>query len=93
MAKGDSAASDHYWREPDAHVLMNIQQSLGSQVLIPNGASITSTKKEILPLSKYLTEEGYKAKILSGLESASLLSLGKLCDDGCNVYLDKKIMI
>ena len=93
MAKGDSVASDHYWREQDAHVLSDIQQSLGPPVLIPNGASITSTKKGILPLSNHVTKEGSTAKILPGLASASLHSLGKLCDDGCKVFLDKKIMI
>ena len=90
VAKGDSTASDHYWREQEAHVLSDIQQSLGPPVLIPNDTTITSTKKGILLLSKHLTKEGSTAKILSGLASASLLSLEKLCDDGCKVFLIRK---
>ena len=93
MAKGDSATSDHYWREQDAHVLSDIQDSLGPSVLIPNGATIASTKKGTLPLSNHLTTEGSTAKILPGLSSASLVSLGKLCDDDCKVFLDKKNLI
>ena len=44
MKKRDSAVSDHYWKEQDAHVLSDIQDSLGPSVLIPNGATIASTK-------------------------------------------------
>ena len=90
MAKGDSAASDHYWREQDAHVLSGIEDSLGPSVLIPNGETIASTKKGIVPLSQHLSTEASTAKILPGLSSASLVSIGKLCDDDCKVFLDKK---
>ena len=93
MAKGDSAASDHYWREQDAHVLSGIEDSLGPSVLIPNGETIASTKKGIVPLSQHLSTEASTAKILPGLSSASLVSIGKLCDDDCKVFLDKKILI
>ena len=40
-----------------------------------------------------LTEEGSTAKIFLGLSSASLISLGQLCDDDCRIFLDKKILI
>ena len=33
------------------------------------------------------------AMILPGLNSASLVSIGQLCDDECDVYLNKKILI
>ena len=61
--------------------------------MIPNGATITSTKKGILPLSKKLTKEDSTAKILPGLSSASLISSGQLCDNDCKVFLDKKKLI
>ena len=40
IVKGDSVASDYYWREQDAHVLPDIQESVGPSVLIPNGTTI-----------------------------------------------------
>ena len=93
MAKGDSAASNHYWREQDAHIISNIQQSIGPSVIIPNSATIASTKKGILPLSRHLTTEGATAKILPGISSASLVSMGKLCNDDCKVFLDKQYLL
>ena len=93
MAKGDSTANHHYWRQQDENVLSDIENSLGPSVMIPNGATIASTKKSILPLSDKLTKEGSTAKILPGLSSASLISLSQLCDDDCKVFLDKKTLI
>ena len=93
MAKGDSAASHHYWREKDAHVLSDISDSPGPPVLIPDGTTITSTKKGILPISQQLSQKGSTAMILPGLSSASLISIGQLCDDGCKVFLNEKTLL
>ena len=93
MAKGDSAASHHYWREQDANVLQDIINSKGPSVLIPNGDTIASTKKGILPLSDNLSKVASTAMILPGLEGASLISIGQLCDDDCKVFLDKKTLL
>ena len=93
MAKGDSAASHHYWREKDAHVLADIIDSPGPPVLIPDGTTITSTRKGILPISQQLSQKGSTAMILPGLSSASLISIGQLCDDGCNVFLNEKTLL
>jgi hypothetical protein len=76
MAKGDSAASHHYWREQDDHVLQDIKNCKGPAVLLPNGETIASTKKGRLPLSDNLSNEATTAMILPGLESASLISIG-----------------
>ena len=67
--------------------------SLGPSVITPNDATIASIKKGILPLSEKLIKEGSTSKILPGLSSVSLISLGQLCDDDCKVFLDKKILI
>ena len=50
-------------------------------------------QKGILPLSHKLTKEGSTAKILPGLSSAPLISLGQICGDDCKVFLDKKTFI
>ena len=44
-------------------------------------------------MSKHLTTEDSTAKIIPGLSSSSLVSLGKLCDDDMKIFLDKKILI
>ena len=44
LAKGNSAASHHYWREQDKHVLNEIQEFIGPCVLIPIGKKISATK-------------------------------------------------
>ena len=93
MAKGDSAASHHYWREQDANVLQDITNSKGPSVLIPNGDTIASTKKGILPLSDILSKVASTAMILPGLASASFISIRQLCDDDCKVFLDKQTLL
>ena len=92
LAKGDSAASHHYWREQDKRVRKEIKEFTGPSVLIPNG-DFFSTKKVILPLSAKLSTAASTAMILPGLTSTSFVSIGKLCDDGCDIFLNKKILI
>ena len=92
MAKGDSAASHHYWREEDKKVLDNIESYSGPSVLLPNNSTIAVTSKGQLALSSNLSARAKNAMILPGLKSASLISIGQLCDDGCNVLLnDRKL--
>ena len=50
---------------------------------------LRSTKKGTLPLPcSTLSTRSTTANILPGLKSASLIALGKFCDDGCNVILN-----
>jgi hypothetical protein len=50
---------------------------------------LRSTKKGTLPIiSSSLSTTSTTANILPGLKSASLIALGKFCDDGCNVILN-----
>ena len=46
-----------------------------------------------MALSNSLSETAKQATILPTLKSSSLISLGKLCDDGCKVMLDDKKLI
>ena len=93
MAKGDSAASHHYWRIEDAKVLSNIIDKPGPSVVIPNNSTIAVTSQGDLPISEKLSPCARNAMILPGLKSASLVSIGQLCDDDCNVLLNKKKLI
>ena len=45
-----------------------------------------------LPLSNNLSTTAKQAKILPKLQSASLISIGKLCDDNCRVAFDKNVL-
>ena len=89
-AKGDSAASGHYWRDEDAECLKNVKNQLGPQVTLPNNSSIQATKQGHLPLDLSLSKKATSTAILPSLKSASLVSLGQLCDDDCEVLLNKK---
>ena len=93
QAKGDSAASHHYWRVKDARCLSNITQCNGPSVRLPNNEFISSTQQGLLPLSSKLSHRAKTAKILPKLNSASLISMGQLCDDGCKVVLTKDHLI
>ena len=93
QAKGDSAASHHYWREKDARCLSNIQRCHGTSVRLPNNEFIPSTQQGLLPLSTKLSTRARTVKILPQLNSASLISMGQLCDDDCRVVLTKEHLV
>ena len=82
--KGDSAASGHYIRQQDAACLNSIHPYQGPSVTLPDADTINPTHQGDLPL-KGLSPPGRKGTILPDLKSASLISLGQLCDDGCKV--------
>ena len=64
-------------------------KNASTNVQLPNGKYITSSKQGELPLSKELSTTAKIATILPHLKSSSLISLGKLCDDGCNILLNR----
>ena len=57
---------------------------------LPNGDKISSTQEGDLKLSSQLPST--KATVLPHLTTSSLISLGKLCDEGCNISLNKETM-
>jgi hypothetical protein len=89
-AKGDSGASNHYWRLADIDVLDNVINATGPTVTQPDNTTLTSTQKGTLPFSTDLTTTAKQATILNGLQSSSLISFGQLCDDNCEVLLRKQ---
>ena len=88
MAKGDSAASHHYYRERNINVLSNIKDGPGPLVLIPNGDTIAATKNGMLLLSIKLSKAASTAMILPGLTSASSIPIRQLCNEECDVFLN-----
>ena len=50
---------------------------------------ISATRTEHIPLASSLSVNAKKAHIFYGLHSASLISLGQICDDYCVAILDK----
>ena len=60
---------------------------------LPNNTYITASKKGNINLSSELSDRARKANILPKLNSASLISLGQLCDDDCKVELTKRKLV
>lgn len=91
MAKGDSAATSHYWRSEDITCLKHMKPITGPRVTLPDNTTLTSDQEGQLSLNSKLSSNAQRATILSNLKSSSLISLGQLCDDNCEILLNKKI--
>ena len=88
VAKADSGATNHYWRPEDASCLLNLQKTLCPAVTLPDGNTLQPSQQGTLPFPTSLSLDARRATILDGLKSASLVSLGQLCDNKCKVLLD-----
>ena len=93
VAKGDTGATSHYWKQTDRHILKNIKKVNGPSVQLPNNTVISATEQGDLPLPREFSDNARKATILPDLKSANLISLGQLCDDNCTILLNKQQMI
>ena len=63
-------------------VLTNIKKTRdGPTVQLPNNKTMSATRTGNIPLEISLSAHAKKAHIFDGLHSASLISLGQLCDD------------
>ena len=74
----------------DKKCLTNLKISPGPTVTLPNNEQISSTEQGQLPLHSKLSNTALTAAVLPGLQSSSLISLGQLCDDDCDILLNKK---
>ncbi len=54
---------------------------------------IVADRKGILPLSEEVSDAAKTAMILPNLRSASLISMGQLCDDGCDILFNKHVLV
>ena len=91
-AKGDSAASSHYFRAQDQDCLTHITPATSKHITLPDGSNLSATHKGFLPLPNLLSDQAREAHMLPNLQSAFLISIGKLCDDGCQVKFEKHSM-
>ena len=79
----------HYFRSQDTTVLSNIKEADGPTVKQPDNTEITTGGTGTVPLLAHLSTTAQSEMILPTLKSASLISMGQLCDDGCKVVLDE----
>ena len=89
VAKGDSAATSHYWQSQDAECLRGVRPYSGPSVALPDTDIIEPTQQGIVSLSNKLPTQAQTATTLPALTSSSLVSLGQLCDDNYTVVLNK----
>ena len=91
--KADTGASKTYVRPMDKDILQQRATiKNGPKVQIPNGVSMTTTETGILPLHQNLSTQAQSGNVINGLNNASLLSIGQLCDDNCVAVFDKRFL-
>ena len=76
IAKGDSGASAHYWRDEDKAILQNTHPNTSISVTLPNAQHIPSTLSGTIPLNNLLSTKAKMATVLPNLHSSLLISLG-----------------
>ena len=85
ITKIDSGASGNYLRHQDQHIAKYKQNiNNGPAVTLPDNTDIRPSSKGHLNLPG-LSPSATNSYIFPDLKSASLLSVGQLCDDGCDV--------
>ena len=93
VAKADSGASKHYFTQRDKVTLTSIQAVLnGPQVNVPNRTTVQASESCIISLHSSLSTMVQKVHVFPSLTSASLFSIGQLCDDGCTAILNNKTL-
>ena len=86
--KGDSGATNHYVAPSSKSTLKNVVQNNEINVTLPDNSNIQSTHTGNINIPK-LSNTATTAHILPALKDTSLISLGQLADDGCQILLDK----
>ena len=69
---------------------MDITSATGLDVHQPDSTVLTMEATGTIPIDETLSSKATKSMILPELKSASLISMGQLCDDDCLVILSKK---
>ena len=88
--KLDSGATKSYIRKEDESILSNVvRDNTQRQIILPNNEKINIERKGLINATSKLGTIAREASIVPQLKSASLLSVGTLCDDNCTVHFDK----
>ena len=86
----DTGVSDHYiYSKTPNYKKSDIRHPI--RIALPNGSFLKSTQITHLPLPT-LKKEAVKAHILPELKNTSLLSIGRLCNEGYIASFDKRKM-
>ena len=70
----------------------NIVNAIGPMISMSDDGILQANTYGSIKLLSKIPPAATIATIVPGLKSSSLLSLGQLCDDGCNVLLNKQKM-
>jgi hypothetical protein len=89
-AIADSGCSRHFFKT-DAPCEHKHITTTNMTVTIPNGDPMISTHEAICPIPT-LSKEACTTHIFPDLQSANLISIGQLCDDGCTVTFTEDTM-
>ena len=57
---------------------------------LPNNVNLNSNKQGHVSLCKKLSTHAQRVTVLPNLKISSLVSLGHICDENCQILLDKK---
>jgi hypothetical protein len=88
--KADTGATGNYIRNEDALILNHVVDSTtGPHVRLPDNSIIKPTKSGHLSIP-VLPQSATEAHVFLSLKSASLLSIGQLCDSNCSALFTKK---
>jgi hypothetical protein len=88
----DTGVSSHYLRSSDSHTITgNTKPTI--TVGIPNGNMLQSTMAACQLSLPQLLITAREAHILPGLAHSSLLSIGKLCNAGCEAKFDDQQVV
>jgi hypothetical protein len=90
LAKADTGATAHYFKPSDAAILDKLHDTdTGPNVRLPNNTIIKATQAGYLR-NTTLPATATKTHIFPELKSASLVSIGQLCDVGCEAVFRKQ---
>ena len=90
MAKADTGASQHYFKNTDAAIINKIQKvPCITDIQLPDNSTIDTSHVGILPLHQSLINRAKQVQVLPKLTNSSLLSTGQLCDDNCTALFRK----
>ena len=86
--KGDSGATNHYVAPTSKSTLKNVTPNTKITVPLPDSTNIHSTYTGNINIPQ-LSNAATTAHILPAFKDTSLILLGQLADDGCQILLNK----
>ena len=90
IAKLDSGASKHYIKTNHQNNLCHLQPlNNGPIAILPDATTVQASHKGTCPLHDNLSTTAKEALVFPHLTNESLISVGQLCDDDCEVIFNK----